>query len=212
MADSRTFNPKCHRCPRLASFLETVREQYPDYHGRPVPAFGDPDPRLLVVGLAPGLHGANATGRPFTGDFAGLLLYKTLYEYGFSNRAASRSAKDGLALKGCRITNAVKCVPPQNAPQTGEIRHCNDYLRHELAALRPGTVILALGTIAHQSVLMALGLKRSAYPFKHGAEHTVTDGLHVIDSYHTSRYNIQTRRLSEAMFHAVFDRIQARLA
>lgn len=212
MTDSRTFNPRCRRCPRLASFLEGVREQYPDYHGRPVPAFGDPDPRLLVVGLAPGLHGANATGRPFTGDFAGILLYQTLYEYGFSNRAVSRSAKDGLVLRGCRITNAVKCVPPQNTPLTSEIRHCNDYLRHELAGLRPGAVVLALGTIAHRAVLMALDLKRSAYPFGHGAEHAVTEDLYLIDSYHSSRYNIQTRRLTDSMFKGVFDRIRARLS
>jgi len=209
MSKPAIFNPDCQRCPRLSAFLDAVRDEYTDYYAKPVPPFGAPDPCLLVVGLAPGLHGANATGRPFTGDYAGILLYKTLHDYGFSSRGVSKSVDDGLKLKGCRITNAVKCVPPQNAPTTGEINECNGYLRSEIAALKPGTVILALGTIAHQAVLKALGLKAGAHPFAHGAEHTLTGGLTLIDSYHSSRYNMNTRRLTEAMFRQVFDKVSA---
>ena len=209
MSKPATFNPDCQHCPRLSAFLGAVRDEYPDYYARPVPPFGAEDPKLLVVGLAPGMHGANATGRPFTGDYAGILLYKTLHDYGFSNRGVSKSANDGLTLKGARITNAVKCLPPQNAPTTDEINECNAYLRDEIAALKPGTVILALGTIAHQAVLKALGLKAGAHRFAHGAEHRLTHGLILIDSYHSSRYNMNTRRLTEAMFRQVFDKVSA---
>lgn len=204
---SSTFDRDCRRCQRLASFLDQVGEEHPDYYSRPVPAFGDPDPKLLIVGLAPGLHGANATGRPFTGDYAGVLLYKTLFEFGYSSASESKSTDDGLVLAGCRITNAVKCLPPQNKPLTEEIRHCNGFLAAEISALRQGSVIMALGTIAHQAVLRAMGLKLSAHKFGHVAEHVLPGGLRLIDSYHCSRYNTQTKRLTEAMFRAVFIRI-----
>ncbi len=206
------FDPHCQRCPRLAAHLAEVRRNFPAYHGRPVAPFGDTDPDLLIVGLAPGLHGANATGRPFTGDFAGILLYKTLYEYGFSNRDSAVSRDDGLRLRHCRITNAVKCLPPQNKPTGREIATCNAYLAGEIAALRDGAVILALGTIAHQAVLRALGLKQKDHPFGHGAEHALPQRRWLIDSYHCSRYNTQTGRLTEAMFREVFATIRARLA
>ena len=153
------------------------------------------------------MHGANATGRPFTGDFAGILLYKTLFKYGYGSAPESVSRDDGLTLSGCRITNAVKCLPPQNKPLSTEIHACNDFLAAEISALPEGTVVLALGTIAHQAVLRAMGLKLSAYKFGHAAEHALPAGLRLIDSYHCSRYNTQTKRLTEAMFHGVFERI-----
>lgn len=152
------------------------------------------------------MHGANASGRPFTGDHAGILLYKTLYEYGFSSAAESRSAEDGLELINCRITNAVKCLPPQNKPIGSEIRNCNNYLRGELAGLDEGSVIVALGGIAHKAVISALDLKQVAYPFAHAAEHSLPRGILLLDSYHCSRYNTQTRRLTEPMFKQVFSR------
>ena len=201
------FDPDCRRCPRLASFLDKVKKDHPDYHARPVAPFGDANASLLIVGLAPGMHGANATGRPFTGDYAGILLYKTLYLYGYSNHPESTSRSDGLRLKGCRITNAVKCLPPQNKPETSEIQTCNQYLTAELATLKAGAVILALGTIAHNAVLRAVGLKQNGHRFGHGAEHELPGGLTLIDSYHCSRYNTQTKRLTERMFHDIFDRI-----
>ncbi|MCP5279300.1 MAG: uracil-DNA glycosylase [Thiobacillus sp.] len=198
----------CEACPRLAGFLAQARATHPGYFCRPVPPFGNPDPRLLIVGLAPGFHGANRTGRPFTGDYAGVLLYETLHAFGYASRPVSESADDGLELIGCRITNAVKCVPPENKPETTEIRQCNGYLKAELQALLPGTDILALGLIAHKAVLMALGLKQSAYAFGHGAEHALPSGHRLFDSYHCSRYNTQTNRLTPEMFRAVFSRIQ----
>jgi uracil-DNA glycosylase family 4 len=200
------FDLDCRRCPRLAEFLDEVGAQYPDYHARPVAPFGDKNIELLIVGLAPGMHGANATGRPFTGDHAGILLYQTLYDFGFSNKPISESADDGLKLKNCRITNAVKCLPPQNKPTTDEIKICNDFLKQELAELKPGTVVLALGTIAHNAVLRAFGLKVGQYKFGHQHEHTLPDGLWLLDSYHCSRYNTQTKRLTEEMFQSVFAR------
>ena len=198
------FDPDCRACARLAEFLDQTHSNYPEYHARPVAPFGDPGARLLIVGLAPGMHGANATGRPFTGDYAGILLYRTLYDFGFSNRPESTAVDDGLQLSNCRITNAVKCLPPQNKPLTGEIRQCNGYLRHELAELPAGAVVLALGKIAHDAVLRASGLRLSAHPFGHGNLHQLDDGLTLIDSYHCSRYNTQTRRLTEAMFSEIF--------
>jgi len=196
----------CRRCPRLADFLARIRLDYPAYHARPVAPFGDPEARLLIVGLAPGLHGANASGRPFTGDHAGILLYQTLYRYGFSNRPESSALDDGLLLRDCRITNAVKCLPPQNKPLTAEIVTCNDHLRRELRALPPRSLLLALGTIAHHALLRALGQKVRAYPFGHGAEHALPEGMILLDSYHCSRYNTQTGRLTPEMFRAVFAR------
>jgi len=198
----------CTACPRLATFLAESRARYPGYFCRPVPAFGDDHPRLLIVGLAPGLHGANRSGRPFTGDYAGVLLYETLHAFGYASRPVSVAADDGLVLSGCRISNAVKCVPPENKPETGEIKRCNSYLKEELAALPATTALLALGLVAHKAVLMALGLKQSAYSFGHDAAHVLPDGRRFYDSYHCSRYNTQTRRLTPEMFRAVFQRIQ----
>ncbi|MGD2161282.1 MAG: uracil-DNA glycosylase, partial [Gammaproteobacteria bacterium] len=178
---------------------------YPDYFARPVPAFGDTVARCCIVGLAPGMHGANASGRPFTGDHAGILLYRTLHKYGFATKPESRSADDNLALINCRITNAVKCLPPQNKPVAAEINTCNNWLSMELKALPDDHVIIALGSIAHKAVIMGLGLKQSEYRFAHAAEHELERGV-LIDSYHCSRYNTQTRRLTPAMFEAVFAR------
>lgn len=204
------FDPDCRACPRLARFLAEVRARHPDYHARPVPAFGDPAPGLLIVGLAPGMHGANRSGRPFTGDYAGILLYQTLHTFGYASAPESVSVDDGLVLTGCRITNAVKCLPPANKPEPGEIRECNRYLAAEIAALPPRATILALGQIAHQAVLRALGLKLKDYPFAHAAEHRLPNGTRLLSSYHCSRYNTQTRRLTPEMFEAVFARIQAK--
>ena len=199
------FDPDCKRCPRLSKFLRQVASEYPDYFARPVPAFGDPRARLLIVGLAPGMHGANRTGRPFTGDYAGILLYQTLHEFGFGSRGVSESANDGLKLKDCRISNAVKCLPPQNKPLTAEIRNCNMFLQAELEALPDAALVLALGKIAHDAVLRALCQPLSAYRFGHGAEHRV-GGRILLDSYHCSRYNTQTKRLTEDMFRSVVAR------
>ena len=203
----RVFDPACRRCERLSGFLEEVKREHPDYFCQPVPPFGVKQPKLLIVGLAPGMHGANRTGRPFTGDYAGILLYETLHKFGFSNRPESVAADDGLKLKQCRISNAVKCLPPANKPTGAEITTCNAYLAQELAGLRRGTVVLALGSIAHNAVLKALGLKLKDYPFGHDKFYTLPTGLVLATSYHCSRYNTQTRRLTEAMFHAVLRRI-----
>ena len=202
------FDPECRHCKRLSHFLDEVKCDHPDYFCRPVPPFGVKQPKLLIVGLAPGMHGANRTGRPFTGDHAGILLYETLHKFGFSNRPESVAADDGLKLKQCRISNAVKCLPPANKPTGGEINTCNAYLAQELAGLRQGTVVLALGGIAHNAVLKALGLKLKDYPFGHDKFYSLPSGLILATSYHCSRYNTQTRRLTEAMFHAVFRRIR----
>ena len=165
----------------------------------------------MIVGLAPGMHGANRTGRPFTGDYAGILLYETLHRYGYASQAQAVDVGDGLELKGCRITNAVKCLPPENKPQPDEIRRCNAYLARELERLPQTAAILALGTIAHHAVLMAYGLKRSDYPFSHGAQHALHGERWLFDSYHCSRYNTQTRRLTERMFRDVFESISMHL-
>jgi uracil-DNA glycosylase family 4 len=201
------FAPDCRACPRLAYFLDEVKRAHPDYHARPVAPFGDARAQLLVVGLAPGMHGANRTGRPFTGDHAGILLYQTLYRFGFATAAQSMHAADGLRLTGCRITNAVKCVPPQNKPELREIKRCNCYLKTELETMREGTAVLALGNIAHQAVLLAFELKKSQFRFRHGARHELPSGSALYDSYHCSRYNTQTKRLTQAMFEAVFAEI-----
>ena len=201
----------CTDCPRLAGFLADVRRAHPDYHARPVVPFGDARARLLIVGLAPGMHGANRTGRPFTGDFAGILLYDTLHRYGFASTATSVSTDDGLQLTDCRITNAVKCLPPANKPTPEEIRTCNRWLADELAHSPDVRVILALGQIAHQAVLRALGQRPSAHAFGHAACHVLDARRTLIDSYHCSRYNTQTRRLTERGFHDVFDMIRAQL-
>ena len=200
----KKFSTSCRDCPRLAKFLDDVRGRHPGYFARPVPPFGDTAPRLLIVGLAPGMHGANRSGRPFTGDFAGILLYKTLHKFGFASHPESVSVDDGLELIGCRITNAVRCLPPENKPTGDEVQRCNGYLAAELRDLEKGTVLLALGGIAHKAVLTACGEKPSAYKFAHAAQHRLGNGLMLFDSYHCSRYNTQTRRLTEAMFEQVF--------
>src|SRR6185436_2252124 len=198
------FSSDCRRCGRLARYLDGVRKEYPDYFARPVPPFGDPGARLLIVGLAPGMHGANRSGRPFTGDFAGLLLYRTLHKFGYANNAQSLHVDDGLLLAGCRITNAVKCFPPENKPALDEVKRCNGYLAAELGGLPERAAVLALGGIAHKAVLLASAEKPATFKFAHGAQHSLTNGLTLFDSYHCSRYNTQTGRLSEAMFEQVF--------
>jgi len=200
------FDINCTRCSRLHGFLVEVKAEHPDYFCRPVPPFGDARARVIVVGLAPGKHGANATGRPFTGDYAGILLYETLHKFGYGNRPESVAADDDLVLKDCRITNAVKCLPPENKPTGGEINECNRFLAAELADSKDARIVIALGTVAHNAVLKARGLKPSGYKFGHGAEHQLDDDCMLIDSYHCSRYNTQTRRLTPAMFEAVFAR------
>jgi len=205
------FDPRCRECPRLAGFLAQGRARYPDYHCAPVAPFGAAGARLLVVGLAPGFHGANATGRPFTGDHAGLLLYRTLYRFGFADRAESRTADDGLRLIDCRITNAVKCVPPGNRPLPAEVRRCNLYLGAELSTMPAGSVLLALGAVAHAAILRALGLRASTARFGHGAELDLPGSRLLVDSYHCSRYNTQSKRLTDAMFEAVFERVRSHL-
>jgi uracil-DNA glycosylase family 4 len=194
-------NPACRDCPRLAKFLDRVREKYPDYHARPVPPFGPPQADLLVVGLAPGMHGANRTGRPFTGDYAGILLYATLHKFGFASHPGSDNPSDRLKLFGCRITNAVRCLPPQNKPRRDEVRRCNRYLAGEIAAVRP-RAILALGAIAHAAVLLVFGMTPGRHRFAHHAVHELA-AARLFDSYHCSRYNTQTRRLTAPMFEAV---------
>ncbi|WP_137718648.1 uracil-DNA glycosylase [Methylobacillus flagellatus] len=202
------FDSACRLCPRLSGFLDQVKLQHPDYYARPVPPFGVDEPALLIVGLAPGMHGANRSGRPFTGDYAGVLLYDTLHRFGYASAPVSVSADDGLQLIGCRISNAVKCLPPENKPTTQEINTCNRYLANEIEALPTSTVILALGNVAHLAVLKALGLKPAGWKFGHAARHALPDGRVLYDSYHCSRYNTQTRRLTEPMFHQVFAQIQ----
>lgn len=205
---SSHFEIDCTQCTRLADFLIEVKNQNPDYYCKPVPPFGDAKAKLLIVGLAPGMHGANATGRPFTGDHAGILLYETLYECGFSTAGESVSVNDGLELLNCRITNAVKCLPPQNKPTGSEINTCNPFLKNELEDMPEGSVIFALGTIAHNAVIKALGLKAKDYKFGHANEHQLPIGT-LLDSYHCSRYNTQTRRLTPEMFKTVFTRAKA---
>jgi uracil-DNA glycosylase family 4 len=206
------FDPHCRRCGRLAGFLDEVRERNPGYHCRPVAPFGSAVHRLLIVGLAPGMHGANRTGRPFTGDHAGILLYRTLHAHGFASLPASVSVDDKQRLIDSRITNAVKCLPPANKPLPAEVRQCNRYLAAELLAVPPGGVILALGAIAHGAVLRALGLKPARARFAHGAEHELPHQLLLLDSYHCSRYNTQTRRLTTPMFDRIFVRARHLLA
>ncbi len=204
------FDPGCRRCPRLAAFMEEVKAENPTYHCRPVPAFGDSRARLLIVGLAPGKHGANASGRPFTGDFAGIILYRTLHRFGFADRPDSLSALDGLHLRNCRITNAVKCLPPENKPNGLETRNCNHFLAAELASLPTDAVVLALGGLAHRAIIRACERRASQFSFGHGAEHDL-GSIRLLDSYHCSRYNTQTRRLTEAMFDRIVERAKTLL-
>jgi uracil-DNA glycosylase len=203
--------PGCPLCPRLAEFRAANRTAFPDWHNNPVPAFGETDARLLIVGLAPGLRGANRTGRPFTGDYAGDLLYATLLKFGLAKGEYRVRPDDGLTLVGCRITNAVRCVPPENKPTPAEIATCRRFLVAELASLGRLRAILALGTIAHNSVIATLGLKQSQWKFRHGALHALPSGLLLADSYHCSRYNTNTGRLTTEMFEAVFEALTPRL-
>ena len=201
------FDPDCRRCPRIVAHLDQVRQKFPEYHSRPVQPFGIENPKLLIVGLGPGMHGANATGRPFTGDHAGILLYLTLFEFGFSNMAEVKNRNDGLQLIDCRITNAVKCLPPGNKPTPVEIRTCNCFLTAELTEYTSGQVILALGRVAHEAILKSLAYKHSDFVFSHGAVHKVQSDRWLVDSFHCSRYNTQTRRLTETMFQNIFYKI-----
>jgi uracil-DNA glycosylase family 4 len=196
-------SPDCALCPRLAAFRNEQRARYPEWHNAPVPSFGPPDARLLIVGLAPGLQGANRTGRPFTGDYAGNLLYATLKEHGLARGDYEQRPDDTLQLVDCRISNAVKCVPPENKPTPEEIKICNRFLAEELASLPNVKVILSLGSIAHDAVLVALGQKKSSAKFAHGARHALPRGLIMFNSYHCSRYNTNTGRLTTEMFRDV---------
>ncbi|HEX3538291.1 MAG TPA: uracil-DNA glycosylase [Stellaceae bacterium] len=196
--------PDCPLCPRLAGFRGMQRTAHPEWFNAPVPSFGDDDAELLIVGLAPGLKGANRTGRPFTGDYAGDLLYATLQKLGFATGPYAARPDDGLTLRRARITNAVRCVPPQNKPEPAEIQACRPFLAAEIAALPRLRAVLALGAIAHNSLLTTLGLRRAAYPFGHGAIHGLRSGLVLADSYHCSRLNTNTGKLTPAMFEAVF--------
>ncbi len=202
----------CRLCPRLAAFRDANRARHPGFHNAPVASFGPLDARLLIVGLAPGLKGANQTGRPFTGDYAGDLLYATLEKFGLTRGAYRRHAGDGLALVDCRITNAVRCVPPENKPTPEESRTCLPFLAAELAALPRLEAVLALGTVAHGAVLAALGHRKNHCRFGHGALHELPGGPLLADSYHCSRYNTNTGRLTIEMFEAVFAALKARLA
>lgn len=200
----------CALCPRLVAYRDEVRLREPDWFNGAVSSFGDPDARLLVVGLAPGVTGANRTGRPFTGDFAGALLYGTLAKYGFANDRFDARPDDGLALFGCMVTNAVRCVPPQNKPVGAEINTCRQFLKSRIAALPRLAAIVCLGRISHDSVFRALGVRLKDAPFAHRARHA-TDGIAIFDSYHCSRYNTNTGRLTPEMFEAVFADVRAEL-
>jgi uracil-DNA glycosylase len=203
-SQSIVFDINCKKCTRLANFLAEVKTKNPTYFCKPVPAFGDAKAKLIIVGLAPGMHGANKTGRPFTGDHAGILLYETLHKYGFASKPQSTSADDDLQLINCRITNAVKCLPPENKVLPAEIATCNHFLAAELQNLAEDSVILALGNVAHLAVLKAFGLKIKDYKFAHSTRFTLPNKTILVDSYHCSRYNTQTKRLTSPMFEAVF--------
>ena len=201
----------CKRCRRLYNHLKRTKLKYPDYFCKPVAAFGDDNAKLIIVGLAPGLHGANASGIPFTGDASGEFLFKTLYKFGFANHADSNSSSD-LELTNCKITNAVKCLPPQNKPTSKEAQTCaKHYLQNELLTLTKGSVILALGTLAHNAVLRSFGQTLSSAKFGHNQCHQLDKNLVLLDSYHCSRYNTQTKRLTEEMFDEVFNTVQTLL-
>ncbi|MBV9219188.1 MAG: uracil-DNA glycosylase [Methylobacteriaceae bacterium] len=203
----------CPLCPRLVDFRSAARERQPTWHNAPVPSFGAGDPVVLIVGLAPGLSGANRTGRPFTGDWAGRLLYETLIAFGLAHGRYEERPDDGLTLDGCLITNAVRCVPPENRPTPAEIATCRHYLAMTMAGLLRLRGVVALGRIAHDSVLRALGARPTRFAFAHGAEHRLLDpdgrAITVFDSYHCSRYNTNTGVLTAEMFQAVFSRVRA---
>jgi uracil-DNA glycosylase len=201
----------CPLCPRLAAFREVQRRTHPDWFNAPVPSFGGDDAELLIVGLAPGLRGANRTGRPFTGDYAGGLLYETLRKFGFAHGIYAAHPDDGVALRRVRITNAVRCVPPQNKPETGEVAACGRFLSTEIASMRQLRAILALGAIAHRSVLAAIDTPRSRFPFAHGRLDILPNGMLLAGSYHCSRLNTNTGKLTAAMFEQVFAAIIERI-
>lgn len=219
LADSRSGSATvdgpaadCGLCPRLVAYREENSTTWPDWHNAPVPSFGPINARLLIVGLAPGVKGANRTGRPFTGDYAGDLLYQTLGKFSFANGKYDRRPDDGLVLDDCRIANGVRCVPPENKPVGAEINACRPFLVAEIAAMENLEVILALGGIAHNTVLSTLGERRASYKFAHCVMHKLSNGLILADSYHCSRYNTNTGRLNEEMFEDVFRMIRETLA
>lgn len=208
---SDRFNIDCRQCPRLASFLDEVKADFPDYYCKPVPPFGDPKAQILIIGLAPGKHGANASGRPFTGDFAGKLLYETLHKFGLASQPTGARIDDGLVLNNVRIINAVKCLPPANKPTTEETNTCSRlFLQNELKDSN-AKVLIALGGIAHRAILKTHGLTLSHYPFAHCSEYELPTGTQLVSSYHCSRYNTQTRRLTADMFEAVFANVMEKL-
>ncbi len=202
---------KCDKCKRLSCFLAENRQKFPDFYNAPVPNFGSPEAELLIVGLAPGLKGANATGRPFTKDYAGKILYPALLKANLATGKFEERADDTLRLINTQITNAVLCVPPQNKPTTAEIKQCNENLRHTIAQMKNLKIILSLGRISHNAVLQAFGLKQSAYPFGHAKCHSLPNGVVLYDSYHCSLYNISTHVLTAQMFDSVIAKIKARL-
>ncbi|MBR0648993.1 uracil-DNA glycosylase [Roseomonas terrae] len=201
----------CPRCPRLVAYREANRAANPAWHNAPVPSWGPTDAPLLVLGLAPGVRGANRTGRPFTGDYAGRLLYGTLLKFGVARGQFLEDPNDGMELLGCRIANAVRCVPPENLPKPAEIRTCNDFVKAELAGMPGLKAVLALGTVAHNALLRAKGIPVARHAFKHGAVHSLPDGLLLADSYHVSRYNTSTRRLTTEMFETAVQALLARI-
>ncbi len=211
-----TYSPEapldCPLCPRLVDFRAQSKAAHPDWFNAPVPSFGPETARLLVVGLAPGMQGANRTGRPFTGDWAGDLLYPTLIKYGFASGTYDARPDDGLKMVDCMISNAIRCVPPQNKPTGPEAKTCRGFLKARIEALPNLTTIIALGRVAHENIISTLEHKRAAFPFAHAACHTMSPTLTLFDSYHCSRYNTNTRRLTEPMFHDVFRAAQASLA
>jgi uracil-DNA glycosylase family 4 len=206
-----TPDASCRLCPRLAAYRDENAAREPTWHNAPVPSFGAPDAALLVIGQAPGVNGANRTGRPFTGDYAGVLLYETLLKFGFASGRYEERPDDGLTLHNCRITNAVRCAPPQHKVETSDKNNCNPFLRTELADMPNLRAILTLGGIAHAMSLRALGLKATAHRFAHGAQHTLKPGLRLFNSYHVSRYNTSTKRLNTEMFEKVVGDIKAYL-
>ncbi len=203
---------ECDKCPRLRAFLLDLRRSYPNYFNAPVPSFGVPNPKLLIIGLAPGMHGANQTGRPFTGDWAGDLLYSALATHGFSEGQYDARMDDGLILKDALITNAVRCLPPQNKPNASEVNTCRPFLTDQIASLKSLQAILTLGKISHDSTVRALGLRLKDYPFGHHKTYAIHNGITLYSSYHCSRYNTNTKRLTEAMFFEVFKDIRDNLS
>ena len=211
MSKPITPDHDCQLCPRLAEFRALNRQKFPDKFNAPVPSFGDLNAELLIVGLAPGLKGANFSGRPFTGDFAGELLYGTLIKFGFARGEFKACPDDGLKLMNCRITNAVRCVPPENKPIGAEINTCLQFLNNQLTIMPNLKIIVSLGLVSHNAVLKASGEKLSAHKFAHKAVHQLQNGLILIDSYHCSKYNTSTKRLTEPMFHEVFELVKNRI-